>query len=151
MQFLPPTKGTKIARALGYLFVSIIGFSVLLMFPFQSSAMQGLQARGGGFGVFLAVTWAVFMATSIAAVPLTLLERYRAEYIILPLHGSALAVALVAAWLRFDPLAVPRTAAATALLMFMAARFFELRRTVRYAEDQKKWKTATWTPQHGRS
>ena len=149
---LPPTKDEKIARAIGYFFVSVVGFSVLFRFPADSPTVSALDARGGAVGSILAVIWALFMATSLAAVPLTLLERYRAEFILLPLFGSALAVALMVAWLRVgeDPLVLPRAAASTALLCFLAARFFSLRRVVRYTKEPG-WKTGTWTPLHGRS
>lgn len=149
---LPPTKDEKVARALGYLFVSIVGFSVLVRFPGESTTVEALNARGGNVGSVLTVIWGLFMATSLAAVPLTLLERYRAEFILLPLFGSALAVALLVTWARIgeDPLVLPRAAASTALLCFLAARFFSLRRIVRYTKEPG-WKTGTWTPLHGRS
>jgi len=153
MQILPPTWGEKTARALGYLFTSIIGFSVLLRFPTESSTLEALNARGGGVGVLLAVVWALFIASALVAVPVTLLERYRAEFILLPLSGSALAVALVVAWNHAgdDPLVIPRAAASTALLFFMAARFLSLRRLMGYAKDQG-WTTGPWkTPKTGRS
>ena len=153
MQILPPTRGEKIARALGYVFTSIIGFSVLLQFPSDSATLQALDARGGGLGVTLAVVWAIFIASALVAAPVTLLERYRAEFVLLPFAGSALAVALWVAWANAgtDPLVIPRAAASTALLFFMSARFLSLRRLVGYAKEQG-WTTGPWkTPKTGRS
>lgn len=150
---LPPTRDEKLARAIGYFFVSVVGFSVLIRFPVESPTVEVLNAHGGGgVGSVLTVVWGLFMATSLAAVPLTLLERYRAEFILLPLFSSALAVALFAAWARVgvDPLVLPRAAASTALLCFLAARFFSLRRVVRYTKEPG-WKTGAWMPLHGRS
>jgi hypothetical protein len=149
---LPPARDEKIARAIGYFFVSVVGFSVLIRFPAESSTVDALNARGGNAGSILTVVWGLFMATSLAAVPVTLMERYRAEFILLPLFGSALAVALFSAWARLgdDPLVLPRAAASTALLCFLVARFFSLRRVVRYTKEPG-WKTGTWTPLHGRS
>jgi len=153
MQILPPTRGEKISRALGYVFTSIIGFSVLLRFPTESATVEALNARGGGLGVLLAVVWALFIASALVAAPVTLLERYRAEYVLLPFAGSALAVALFVAWTNAgnDPLVIPRAAASTALLFFMTARFLSLRRLMGYAKEQG-WTTGQWkTPHSGRS
>lgn len=151
-QILPPTRAEKASRALGYVFVSIIGFSVLFRYPAESGTLEALNARGGGLGVVLAVVWALFLASALLAAPLTWFERYRAEFIILPLAGSALAVALFVVWLQAgnDPLVIPRASASTALLFFMAARFFSLIRLMGYVKEQG-WKKVPWMQQRGLS
>jgi hypothetical protein len=151
-QILPPTRAEKWSRALGYVFVSIIGFSVLFSFPGDNGAVAALNARGGGLGVFLATVWALFLTSALVAAPLTIMERWRAEFVIIPLAASALAVALFVVWSHAgsDPLVIPRASASTALLFFMAARFFSLFRLMGIAKDQG-WKKGRWMQPLGRS
>lgn len=132
-QLHPPTKSESTARAVGYCFTSVLGFYALLVPVESETAAERLGPA--------AVIWALFLLTSLPAAVATLFGRWRVEYILLPLFGSGLAVAIVSAWINVasgDLLRIPRTSVATALLCMFVVRVFTLHRVTKVAK--------TWIP-----
>lgn len=94
-------------------------------------------------GYWSSWVWSLFMLTALVAAVATLRGRYRVEYIVLPLFGVALLVAIVAAWVHFgfDPdwQRAARAASASALVFFLAARHTNLRRIVKAVKAHEPW------------
>ncbi len=128
---IPPARGTKILRSLSYFFTGLIGIVIMAVLPIQSGTVAALNGSSGGYlGTILTVVWASFILTAYPAAIITYLERYRIEFVLLPFFVSALAVAVVAAWMRvpaeMDLLLIARVTASTALMLAYSARWWEL-------------------------
>ena len=130
----PPTRREQIARCCSYLFIGVLGVFALII-PFQSVE----TSRTPGYLGWATVIWGLFLLTSLPAAVATLFGRWRVEYMMLPLFGSGLAVAIVSAWIYVarsgDLLTMPRTSIATALLCLLVVRILALHRVTKVAES----------------
>lgn len=128
----PPGRLERFLRAGGYLATALIGVSVLVDPPILNSVL----------GQVLTALWAMFILTAAPAIAAAWLARYRLEYVLLPVFGSALVVSVVAIWFRYgqgeSDYTLPRVLTATALICVFAARFVSLHRIV-------KMGAARWT------
>ena len=132
LEIHPPTRNESIARACGYAFIAVLGFYALT-YPYPDGRSY--------LGWSAVVVWSVFLLTSLPAAVATLYGRWRVEYMMLPLFGSGLAVAIVSAWIRAgsgDSRLIPSTSIATALLFLLVVRIFALHRITKAAKE--------WTP-----
>lgn len=122
-QIHPPSKGERRGRALAYAFTSLVGFASLTFPP-----LVIMENRLGA----AAVVWSLFILTSLPAAVASLMGRYRVEYVLLPLFGTALLVATINAWWniitsgRTDVIA--RAAVASALVCLFITRMITLHR-----------------------
>lgn len=90
------------------------------------------------------LVWASFMGTSWVAAVATWWGRWRVEYVVLPLFGIALLVAISVAWIAVwgDPIdwqKGARAASATALLFLLISRYVNLRRLIRAVKAHEPW------------
>jgi hypothetical protein len=116
----PPTKFQTRMRALGYLFVSGVGFYTLLGPTF------GYYQGNGSLHGIASIVWALFMLTAVPTAISVLRGRYRLEFILLPLFGSALLVAVANVLWRIategEHDLIPRTCMALAVLAGLVLR-----------------------------
>lgn len=138
---VPPTKGEVRWRAAGYFAITLVGVFIMLDRGYNPDGVRST------LGFWSATVWSVFMGTGLIAAAVTLKQRWRIEYIVLPLFGIALLVAILAAWggvVVSDPTdwqKAARAASATALLFFLLARYVNLRRLVRAVKAHEPWTT----------
>lgn len=126
----PPTRGEQRWRAGAYVLVAGIGAYAL--------AVPGSLITQLGWAVAL---WGAFMLTAIPAAVAVYLGRWRLESILLPLFGSALAIAILNVLLRiFDGVPgsvddertlIPRALTALALLCLLVVRGLQLHRILK--------------------
>jgi MFS family permease len=116
----PPTKFQTRLRALGYLFVSGVGWYTLFGPTF------GHFTGSGSIHGPAAVVWALFMLTAVPTAISVLRGRYRLEFVLLPLFGSALLVAIANVLWRIsfegEHDLIPRTCMALAVLTGLVLR-----------------------------
>lgn len=132
MEIHPPTRTESIARGCSYIFIAVLGFYALSL-PFPDD-----QSTTASYLGWATVVWGLFLLTSLPAALATMYGRWRVEYILLPLFGSGLAVAIVSAWFKVasgDLLHMPRTSIATALLGLLVVRIFALHRVTKAAKS----------------
>lgn len=129
---LPPTRGERIGRAVAYLFTAGIGVYVL-MAPWLWHVETSMSVAP--------MVWAGFMITALPAAWATWQERHHIEFVLLPLFGSALLVALINTWIRAgeDPTLIGRACASSALLCLFAVRLHSLHRISKI--DPPPWTT----------
>lgn len=132
----PPGAGDRIARAIGYGFISVVGFVAVLNAGTGPALQQGLG--------WAALIWAVFILTAVPAAVAAFLGRYIVEYALLPFFGIALLLAIGIAWFFVinDPTLLPRLAASSALWFLLLNRFLILNRVLRVPKDER----TSWTP-----
>jgi hypothetical protein len=135
----PPTKWEVRWRAVGYLVTGSIGLFVMLSIPSTSGVRSVL-------GFWIALVWSAFMSTAGVAAYATLNGKYRVEYVVLPLFGVALLIALVVGWAGVwgdapDWQRATRATSATALLFFLLARYVNLRKIVQAVKAFEPWTT----------
>jgi uncharacterized PurR-regulated membrane protein YhhQ (DUF165 family) len=122
----PPTRGEQRLRALGYLFVALIGAYTVL---YPSSLMGHLG--------FWGIVWGAFMFTALPCAVAVLIGRWRAEAVLLPLFGSAFVIAILNVLIRIfdgepdDASLVPRALTALALMCSLAVRSLQLHRILK--------------------
>lgn len=125
---LPPTKKEKIGRCAAYAVTSGVGVYTIIT---ASTAESSLQYRLGA----VAIVWSLFILCSLPAAVATLFGRYRIEYCLLPLFGSALTVAVISTWWNVLTLhqmdLVPRVCISTALVFLFAVRHLGLREVMK--------------------
>jgi hypothetical protein len=123
----PPLKLERWLRGGGYLFVGSVGIYVMLHPP---------ETLGVSLGSTAAVLlWCAFMATGVAAGVMSIMGRFRGEYIMLPFFTGAVGIADVNLYFRAftenDDGIMTRAMIITALILAYLARYVTLRRLVR--------------------
>jgi hypothetical protein len=110
---------------------SVIGFYALLV-PREG----GLETVLG----WITLIWALMLLTSVPAAVSALYERYRIEYVLLPLFTTALFAAVVYTWFNVsgDMTTIPRAATSTALVFCFLVRFALLNRLI-LPEGRRPW------------
>lgn len=111
----------RILRAVAYLFTALVGWYTLAVPP--SSVTDAL-------GHVMAVVWALMMTAGLPAAWFTLAHKFRGEYAALVPMLAALAVAILATWLKVsgEPDLIPRVSVATALACLFVVRLMVLHR-----------------------
>lgn len=126
--FYPPSPGEQRWRAAGYFFVACVGFWII----FGPNPADS-ETRSYIIGV-IRVVWAVMMTTALPTAVAALTGRYRLEFMLLPVFGSALIVAVFNTIIRIfqgDLDLVPRTLMALVVLCFLVVRGLQLHRVVK--------------------
>jgi hypothetical protein len=120
----PPTKNQSRLRALSYLFISGLGWYTMFGPAF------GHFTGSGSIHGWAAIVWALFMLTTVPTAVSVLRGRYKLEFILLPIFGSALILAAANAVYRiFDDGAhdlIPRTCMALAVITLLVLRGSQL-------------------------
>jgi hypothetical protein len=134
---VPPSRFERALRCCAYLFVGAVGVWGLFLV-----LRPELPAPFGALGAVLEAAWCVLMATALIAAPAAAGARYRIEFAVLPLFGSALALGAGYGWyqtIAAGPSFAARAAIATALCLELAARYWTLHRLTRKGAQP-------WTP-----
>ena len=125
---IPPTKGQQRWRALGYLFIALIGVWLLAGLPPSSPGTRSyIQGT-------IAAIWAVFMVTALPTAVSVLRGGYRLEMVFIPFFGSALGIAVLNVFVRAvngEPELATRGFIAAACLCFLIVRGLQLHQITR--------------------
>lgn len=124
-QLHPPTRREQWLRSIAYLFIAAVG-AYSIIFPSPTAIENRLGT--------VALVWSLFILTSIPAAVASLLGRYRVEVVCIPMFASALAVAVINAWVTSVPDDVttfPRAAISSALVLFCWLRWSQLHRIMK--------------------
>lgn len=139
---VPPTKGEVRWRAVAYVLVMLVGVFVMLDRTGESAGVKSV------LGFWPALVWSGFLGTALVAALATLRGRWRVEYVLMPLFGIALGVAVLAGCWGvgagvlegvIDWQKAARLASAAALLALLIARYSNLRRLVRAVKAHEPW------------
>lgn len=123
--------------------VTLVGGFVMLDQTVDQDGMKSVP------GLWSAWVWSVLLATALPAAVATWKGRWRVEYVVMPLFGVALAVAVVwSGWnlgaqalggFPVDWQKAARAASAAALCCLLAARYANLRRLVKAVKAHEPW------------
>lgn len=140
---IPPTKGEVRWRSAAYVLVALVGVFVMLDNTLGADGIKTVP------GYWSAGVWAALLGTSLIGAVSTWKGRWRVEYVVMPLFGVALAVAVVwGAWnlgaqallgFEVDWQRAARVASAAALCCLLAARYANLRRLVKAVKAHEPW------------